>query len=99
MMNNNLINESIKLVENYFEGNHITVDSDIIRKRVENWYCNSDIADAEVLAAVAIESDYEPMNYDEILAKRDYYFPEVPMDVHNIHIGEIEMALNDMRWQ
>ena len=87
MMNNNLINESIKLVENYFEANHITVNNNIIRKRVE------------ILAAVAIEGDYEPMNYDEILAKRDYYFPEVPIDVHNIHIGEIEMALNDMRWQ
>ena len=91
MMNNNLINESIKLVENYFEANHITVNSNTIRKRVENWYCNSDIADAEILAAVAIESDYESMSYDEILAKKDYYFPEVPVDVHNIHIGEIEI--------
>lgn len=91
MINNNLINESIKLVENYFKANHITVNSNTIRKRVENWYCNSDIADAEILAAVAIESDYEPMSYDEILAKRDYYFPEVSIDVHNIHIGEIEI--------
>ena len=72
MMNNNLINESIKLVENYFEANHITVNSNTIRKRVENWYCNSDIADAEILAAVAIESDYEPMSYDEILANITY---------------------------
>ena len=91
MMNNNLINESIKLVENYFEANHITVNSNTIRKRVENWYCNSDIANAEILAAVAIESDYEPMSYDENKDKKDYYFPEVPVDVHNIHIGEIEI--------
>ena len=98
-MNNSLINEAIKLVENYFEANHISMNSNTIRTRVEDWYCNSDIADAEILAVAAIESDYEPMDYDEILAKRDYYFPENPVDVHNIHIREIEMAQMDALWQ
>lgn len=99
MTNTNLINDAIDLVVNYFEANRILVNSSTIRTRVESWYNNSDIADAEILAAMSIEGSYKPMDYSEILAKRDEYFPEIPVEYSNFSVEEIRMAMEDAQWQ
>lgn len=81
MVNVNLIEEAIKLASEYYEANRLTVDTKSIVRRVLDWYNNSDIADAEILAAAAIESEYEcGADYDTILEWKDYYFPEMPVE-------------------
>lgn len=81
MTNMNLIEQAVKLVVDYFEANHISVNSESIRHRVLDWYNHSDIADAEILAAAAIESEYEcGADYDTILAWKEFYFPETPIE-------------------
>ncbi len=100
MTNIKLIEAAIKIAEQYFENNNIAMHSSVIRRRVEYWYNHSDIADAEILAAVAINGEYHAgYSYDEILAIREYYFPTIPVEFSNFHIGEIETALRDEFWR
>ena len=81
MTNMNLIEQAVQLAVNYFEANQISVNSNSIRHRVLEWYNYSDIADAETLAAAAIESEYDcGADYDTILEWKDYYFPEIPVE-------------------
>lgn len=99
MMNNRLVNKSVELVKNFNEANYINFNIKEVRAQVEEWYCNSDIADAEILAAAVIAYGYyTPVDYDKILRQKDYYFPEVPVECDNYHIGEIEAAMRDMQW-
>ena len=93
MMNNALINMSVALATNYLKNNEIEFNEQAIKQRVENWYCHSDIADAEILAACAIASDYEPWDYEHILETKEYYFPTIPVEFDNISIEEIELAM------
>ena len=81
MVNINLIEEAIKLAIEYYEANGLTVDTKSIKRRVLDWYNYSDIADAEILAAAAIESEYEcGADYDTILEWKEFYFPETPIE-------------------
>ena len=81
MVNCKLINEAVNLAIGYYEANNYACDSYNIRRRVQDWYNHSDIADAETLAAAAIESEYEcGANYDTILEWKEFYFPEVPVE-------------------
>ena len=81
MMNCKLINEAADLAIAHYEANGLVCDSYNIRRRVEDWYNHSDIADAELLAAAAIESEYEcGADYNTILSWRDHYFPDAPIE-------------------
>lgn len=92
MTNMNLIEQAVQLAVNYFEANQISVNSNSIRHRVLEWYNYSDIADAETLAAAAIESEYDcGADYDTILEWKDYYFPEFPIEYQG-YISAEELA-------
>ena len=81
MVNCKLINEAVDLAIEHYEVNGRVCDSYNIRRRVQDWYNHSDIADAEILAAAAIESEYEcGADYDTILAWKEFYFPETPIE-------------------
>ena len=91
MINVNLIEEAIKLAIQYYEANRLTVDTKSIKKRVLDWYNHSDIADAEILAAAAIESEYEcGADYDTILAWKEFYFPETPIE-YQVYVSTQEI--------
>ena len=91
MININLIEEAVKLASEYYEANRLAVDTKSIKRRVLDWYNYSDIADAEILAAAAIESEYEcGADHDTILEWKDFYFPEVPIEHQGyIHVSEL----------
>lgn len=91
MTNCKLINEAVDLAIGYYEANGYVCDSYNIRRRVEDWYNHSDIAEAELLAAAAIESEYNcAIDYDTILIWWAYYFPEVPFEYSgDIHVSEL----------
>ena len=100
MTNIRLINEAVELVAKMNEANYIYETNAVIRTRVEDWYNHSDIADAEMLAAVALNGDFEPgITMHDIENLRDFYFPTVPFEYTNIHIHEIEEALDDELWR
>jgi hypothetical protein len=81
MVNNNLMTQALALAVQYYEANGYSVDSRAILKRIKDWYNHSDIADAEVLAAAAIESEYEcGADYDTILEWKEFYFPTTPVE-------------------
>lgn len=99
MTNLSLIKKATELAVNYFEANHIYESTSAIRKRVTDWYNNSDIADAEMLAAAAIEMDYNTApSYDTLLYLKEFYFPTEPIEVQCFHIKEITDSLNDLAW-
>lgn len=100
MMNVGLINEAVELVAMINEANYIYETNVAIRARVENWYNHTEITDAETLAAVALNGDFTPnvRQYD-IDTAREFYFPTVPFEYTEIHIHEIEDALNDELWR
>ena len=91
MTNCKLINEAVDLAIGYYEANDYTCDSYNIKRRVQDWYNHSDIADAELLAAAAINSEYScGIDYDLILMWREVYFPDVPIEYSgNIHVSEL----------
>ena len=96
MMNWELIDNTTEQVGYFYECEGIMETSASIKARVIEWYEHSDIADIEVLSAAAYLGKYDPkITYDEILATRDMLFPQIPVELCNFHIGEIEEALND----
>ena len=96
MTNVVLIEKAIALAKTYYKNNNISFSEKIIRDRVEYWYNNSDIADEEILAAMAINGEYHFYNYDEILAIKEYYFPSFELDCFSA--GEYEEAMRDLLW-
>lgn len=94
MMNWQLINEAVKLVEQIFEAEGIMENTSSIQNRTIWWYEHSEIVDSEMLAAVVIIDD-KSMNWNDMIAAKEFYFPEEPLWMHNFHIGEIEEALHD----
>ena len=97
LYSNSMTKEAVKLAIDYFEANNITVNTETIIKRVEDWYCGSDIADAEVLAAAAISADYDcSYDYDTILEWHAFYFPATPIEYQGyVSIEELREVLNE----
>ena len=91
MVNCKLINEAADLAIAYYEANDLVCDSYNIKRRVRDWYNHTDIADAELLAAAAIESEYNcAIDYDTIIMWWIYYFPKTPVEYsENIHVSEL----------
>lgn len=91
------VEDAVKLVSNILEANHITETNETIRNRVYGWYCNSDCADYETLAACALNGDYYPeATYIDMLRAKEYWFPQALHD--ETGIWDIEMAQQDMKW-
>lgn len=101
MTNCSLIEQAVKLASEYYEANGLTVDNKSIRNRVMDWYNHSDIATAEILAAAAIESEYDcGADYDTILEWKDYYFPKAPVEYAGyVGMNELKEAADDANWQ
>lgn len=96
MTNMALINQVVKEVVYLYEAEHITENSDSIKRRTLNWYNHTDIADFETLVAAVWLGDYnKSVDYDVIIATRDMLFPQIPVEYTNFHIHEIEEALDD----
>lgn len=98
MRNERLIDEARKLCFEYMENNNIDAMqwSQTINKRLVDWYDNTEITDAEKLAAVALHCDFEPgHNWKWVQVIKEEYFPTMPIEVGEIHISEIEEALFD----
>jgi hypothetical protein len=94
MMNLKLIEDAVSMVVEYFEYEHICENSDSIRKRVIDWYNNTDIADARTLAATAMSGSYvKGITWNEIMKIEDFFYPENPYD--NFYIGDIEASYYD----
>lgn len=99
MTNIRLINEAVKLVINYFAANFITIDTASIENRARTWYNNTEIVDAEMLAAASIHSEYLPCySWNELLELKEFYFPTNPEEFlqKNFSIQEIEESLHDV---
>ena len=91
------VENAVKLVSDVLEANHITETDETIRNRVYGWYCNSDCADYETLAACALNGDYYPeATYIDMLKAKEYWFPQMLHD--ETGIWDIEMAQQDMKW-
>lgn len=99
MMNWDLINEAVRLVIEIEEIENIRETNDTIYERCIDWYNHSEIADAEMLAAVVLNGPYDPtMKWNDLVAAKELYFPSEPIEFSNFHIHEIEEALHDEVW-
>lgn len=100
MLNMRLIEDTIKLVVDYLEAEHLTVDSDSIRTSAINWYSNTEITDAEMLASAVLTSSCTPIviatiTWEDLLNWKEFYFPSIPLEYTEIHIHEIQGAMQD----
>ena len=97
LYSNVMTKEAVKLVIDYFEANNITVNTETVIKRVDDWYHGSDIADAEILAAAAISADYDcAIDYDTILEWHAFYFPATPIEYQGyVSVEELKEAFDE----
>lgn len=82
MLNCKLINDALKFYKDYCEANGRPVNDTAIYDCIHSWYVNSDIADAEYLAAAALYwGQYDcSVDYDAIVEAAMHYFPEIPIE-------------------
>ena len=94
----NAVEQAVALVNEYYEVNRISCDTNSIYKRVLSWYNNSDVVDPEMLAACALlGTDWFPeATYKMMVDAKNYWFPQDNYD--EISIGEIEAAQHDTMW-
>lgn len=98
MRNERLINKARSICFDYMENNNIDAMEwhQTINNRLCEWYDNTEITDAETLAAVALHCDFElSHDWKWVQAIKEEYFPTIPIEVGEIHISEIEEALFD----
>lgn len=94
MMNVRLIQEAIKLVNDYYDAQRKQEQNAVIIERAVNWYNNTEIVDAEMLAAMVIYGPYTPaISWNKCIEIKEYFFPTLPLEFTHFHIGEIEEAL------
>ena len=102
MTNWKLVYDVTMEVSKLYEAEHIMETRKTIQARVINWYNHTDITDEQMLIAAAWLGAYDPsIKYSDIENARDALFLEVyitSFDSMDIHIGEIEEALNDARY-
>lgn len=99
MMNMRLIENAVRLVVELFECEGIYESTVTITERAINWYNHTEITDEEMLAAVTISGRYDSsLSWKELERIKEFYFPSCPIEMDHFHIGEIEMAQNDIGW-
>jgi hypothetical protein len=96
MMNMSLIMEAVNMAGKYLEANNVYESDKALLKRAMRWYSMTEITSVQTLAAVTIHGEFEPgIKIGEIEAIEDFYFPQMPIEYGNYHIGEIEAAQHD----
>lgn len=76
MTNLNLINAATDMASIYCAKKGLPQDTDSIRRRVEDWYNHTDITDAEILAAAALEfATFEWLPLSILRQTTEDYFP------------------------
>lgn len=99
MMNMRLIEEAVKLVNEFYAAEGIYETNAVIISIATEWYNHTEIVDAETLAAVTMYGRYTPgLKVEDILHIKEAFYPELPLELTNFHIGEIEETLNDEFW-
>lgn len=98
MLNEKLINDTIKIVTDFFEAEGIYERTPSIRARAIEWYTHSEIVTPQMLAAVVISGDYRPITWDEVLEIEEFYFPTIPVEL-GFSIGEFEASMFDAVWR
>lgn len=75
---NSTIQGALLFIEDYCKDNEMPFDEDFYYERVMGWYNNSDIADQALLAAAAIECDYDnSIGTETIYEYGEKYFGEL----------------------
>lgn len=99
MTNKALLDSAIKLVNQIFESEGIFETNNVLFTRAERWYNHTEITDVETLAAVIMYGDYDSsLRHKDICEIKEFFFPSIPLELCEFHIGEIEMALHDIDW-
>jgi len=101
MLNKRLISETIALVKEYYEINKLSFHYNSVEKETINWYSNTEIVDAEMLAAVVMTYSCTPeniaeMTWDKFLKLKEFYFPTIPFEYTEISVEELDLAMKDM---
>lgn len=98
MLNCKLINDALKLYTNYCELKGGPVNYVAAYDCIHSWYVNSDIADAEYLAAAALYwGHYDcTADYDTIVEAAMHYFPTEPVEYQGyVSVEELREALDE----
>lgn len=101
MTNWKLIDNVVDCLTAIYEAEHIMETRKSLQERVIEWYNHTDITDEQMLIAAAWLGTYDPsIKYEEIEDARDALFLEVyiPLEYTEIHIREIEAAMNDSKY-
>lgn len=99
MINAKLLKETLKLVNDFYAAEHIYETDAVITEIATEWYNHTEIVDAETLAAVTMFGRYTPgLKIEDILRIKEAFYPELPFEFTDFHIGEIEEALFDAKW-
>lgn len=69
---------ALSIAKDYYKNNYnVNINDKYFEQKLYNWYCNTDIADATVLAAMAIHGDYHcGYTHDLILQITEDTFPD-----------------------
>lgn len=89
MINIRLIDETVKLVNSYFEAENIMVSNQTIEAQTKDWYNHSEIVEAEMLAAAVMNyGNYRPnTTWNELEQLREFYFPSTSVKEMIAKIG------------
>lgn len=99
MLNEKLIAEATKLAVEYFHANYIAVTTEPVRQRAVMYYNNTEVVDAETLAALVLEAPpVVGLTWMRIQEIKEYYFPTIPVEYCNIHCEELSLAQMDQYW-
>ena len=100
MLNMKLIEEAVKLVVDYYETERAVADTRGIRDSAIEWYSNTEIVDAEMLAAAVMTSPCRPhilaeITWDTLREWKEFFYPSIPFEYTEIHVHEIQEAIED----
>jgi hypothetical protein len=97
------VEDAVTLVSDILEANYKVADNHSIRQRVLTWYEHTDIADPQMLAACALTGrDWFPAaRYKWMLAAKEEWFPQVPLDCceNSISVLEMKEVADELLWR
>ena len=104
MLNMRLIEEAVELVEKIYEAEHLTFNHKTLTESAINWYSNTEIVEAEMLAAIVMTAPCTPENlaevtWNELEKWQEFYFPRVPFEYYEIGVAELKEAKYDEFWR
>ena len=103
MTNDKLIKRTIRLVIEIEEAEGFAEQTSSIEARALDWYNNTEITSAEMLAAATLNGSYDPsISWDTLVEWTKYYFydPEdIRWNLPHFSVGEIEESYRDDFWR